>query len=605
MNLFNLFAKITLDTKDYDKNIINAEKKGSNFSNKLLSFGKGAAKGIGAAVGAIGAAVGAVTLFSIKSAMELEASEAKYKTVFDGFVDISDEFIKKFQQLTPATTSEARNMASGIQDMLIPMGFLREEATEMTGAFMHISGALTNFNSGTETAESVTTKVTAALTGELSGLKSLGIQLDADTVKRKAVEKGYAATTSEVDKQAQAMVILEEMYNQSGDALAAYNEESLDAKTKFELLKKQIGSTAEVIGTKFLPAVNDGLGALKKGFEEAIPFIDGAAEGLSMMIEGTEEGAEIFKENITILLDNLLNSLVNSLPKFMDIALQILLAVVDTILANLPTVLQAGLEILTSLIKGIAENIPQLVPIAIDTILQLTETLLDNTDLVIDAAFQLIMGLIQGIFEGLPVLLEKAPIIIIKTYTTLLDNLPKILKAGVLIVAEIGKGLINGIPELVKKIPQVYNEMVETFKKSFTKFVDIGKDVVKGIWEGIKGMKDWLKNKITGFGSSMVDGFKSFFKIGSPSKLFADEIGANLAKGIDLGFTDEMQEVNNDIERVLNTTVSVSENSIDPDEPKGAPVIINQTIISKEALSPFEIAEESKAAQERARWALA
>ncbi|MCC5894831.1 MAG: hypothetical protein JJU16_05155 [Alkalibacterium sp.] len=51
-----------------------------------------------------------------KAAMDLEATEAKYYTVFGNMSDQSDEFIKEFQKLTPATKAEARSMASGIQD---------------------------------------------------------------------------------------------------------------------------------------------------------------------------------------------------------------------------------------------------------------------------------------------------------------------------------------------------------------------------------------------------------------------------------------------------------------------------------------------------------
>jgi hypothetical protein len=53
-----------------------------------------------------------------KSAMDLEATEAKYNTVFDGMTDQADEFISEFQKLTPATKAEAQSMASGIQDLV-------------------------------------------------------------------------------------------------------------------------------------------------------------------------------------------------------------------------------------------------------------------------------------------------------------------------------------------------------------------------------------------------------------------------------------------------------------------------------------------------------
>ena len=48
-----------------------------------------------------------------------------------------------------------------------------------------------------------------------------------------------------------------------------------------------------------------------------------------------------------------------------------------------------------------------------------------------------------------------------------------------------------------------------------------------------------------------MNGIKSFFGINSPSKVFKDEIGTNLALGIGEGFADEMDNVKSDIEDAL------------------------------------------------------
>lgn len=246
MELFKLFATLGLDTKDFDEKLKSAS---------------GKAKQIGDAFKGVTAVTGLLTVGIVKAGLDLEAMAAKYNTVFKGYTDISDKFIKDFQKLTPATTAQAQAFASGIGDLLVPMGFAREEATGLTGEFMHVIGALTNFNSGTESAQSVTEKFQAALTGEMDGLKSLGIQLDAETVKRKAVEMGLASHTSEVTKQMQAQVLLSEAYKQSGDALAAYSEENLDTKTKMLLLKTELIDLAASASGVLLPVV----GALTDG----------------------------------------------------------------------------------------------------------------------------------------------------------------------------------------------------------------------------------------------------------------------------------------------------------------------------------------------------
>ena len=51
------------------------------------------------------------------------------------------------------------------------------------------------------------------------------------------------------------------------------------------------------------------------------------------------------------------------------------------------------------------------------------------------------------------------------------------------------------------------------------------------------------------------------FGINSPSKLFKDEIGANLALGIGEGFSDEMEDVNRQIQESIPTDYDLSVNT--------------------------------------------
>ena len=70
-----------------------------------------------------------------------------------------------------------------------------------------------------------------------------------------------------------------------------------------------------------------------------------------------------------------------------------------------------------------------------------------------------------------------------------------------------------------------------------------------------------LIKKIKGFGDSILKGIKSFFGINSPSKLFEDQIGKNLALGIGEGFTDEMDHVASDIENAIPTEFDLGLNT--------------------------------------------
>ena len=89
---------------------------------------------------------------------------------------------------------------------------------------MHLIGALTNFNSATKSAEDVSGAFQSSLSGEYDSLKGLGIQVNETIVKQQAVAMGLASSTDAVSNAAKAQAVLELAYQQSGDALAAYNE---------------------------------------------------------------------------------------------------------------------------------------------------------------------------------------------------------------------------------------------------------------------------------------------------------------------------------------------------------------------------------------------
>lgn len=220
-------------------------------------------------------------------ASQLEATEAKYNTVFDSMTDSMDEFIVEWQTLVPVTTAGARSIASSIQDLLIPMGFTREEATALTQETLTLVGALANFNSATHSAEDVTQAFTSALTGEYQSLKALGIQTSAEAVRLKAVEMGLADSTKEVDQQAQALALIEIAYEQSGDALNAFNEESLDSKTKMAIATAQMKDTIATVAYNFLPIMElatNVILSLSTAFSNLSPTMQIAVVGFGALV---------------------------------------------------------------------------------------------------------------------------------------------------------------------------------------------------------------------------------------------------------------------------------------------------------------------------------
>lgn len=69
-----------------------------------------------------------------------------------------------------------------------------------------------------------------------------------------------------------------------------------------------------------------------------------------------------------------------------------------------------------------------------------------------------------------------------------------------------------------------------------SKVMSIGSDIVSGVWQGIKNAKDTFVSNVKNFFSGIVDGVKDALGIGSPSKVFRDEVGRWLPPGVAQGF---------------------------------------------------------------------
>ena len=258
------------------------------------------------------------------------------------------------------------------------------------------------------------------------------------------------------------------------------------------------------------------------------------------------------------ILTNIITGLTNNMPAIMNAIMQILNTLINTVVQNLPQIIDAGIQILTSLVQGIAESLPTIIPAMVDAVVLMVESLIDNIDLIIDAGIQLILGLADGLIEALPRLIEKIPVIIDKLINAIANNLPKIIEAGIVLTVKLAEGLIKAIPQLVSKIPQIIGSIVGGIKAYYSNLVDVGKNLLKGLWEGMSNLKDWLWNKVKGMLNGLTDKIKNFFGIHSPSTLFKDEIGENLALGLGEGFTDTMKNVTTDMQNAIPTEFDTS-----------------------------------------------
>lgn len=327
------------------------------------------------------------------------------------------------------------------------------------------------------------------------------------------------------------------------------------------LISAVIGGDQEGIDQAFY-MVSEGLTDLIVGIEESAPMILGVAQDLLNMVMDllAEYGPWILEEGANMLF-SLLSGISSNLGSILPVVLSVVQTLTETILSNLPMLIEMGISMLVSLISGISSMLPDLIPLAISAVVNLCETLLDNIDLIIDSGILLIMSLADGLLTALPQFIAKAPVIIDKLISAISSNLPKIIEMGIDLTIKLAGGLIKAIPQLLKSVPQIMKSLFDGFVSYYSKIGEIGLNLVKGIWSGIKDATGWILDKIKGFGSSILNGIKNIFGIHSPSTVFKDEVGKNLALGVGEGFADTMADVSADMQSAIPTEFNADINT--------------------------------------------
>lgn len=368
------------------------------------------------------------------------------------------------------------------------------------------------------------TLATGAATGQFGELiERMGGNLD-------EFNAGLANCTSEAERQQYALNWL----SQSG--LAELNEEyhkNNQAAIDLSVADQKLTDSKGKLATALTNTVGPALATAKSGLAD---LGNALASSLSMFASGDVEGG-------TQIISNALTGLVSNIS------------------AMLPQMLTLGTNLIQGLLSGIQDALPELLPVVVETITTLAEFIVENLPLIIEVGIEILLALIQGISESLPTLIPTIINSLLTIVDTLLNNINMIVDAGIQLTLGLMNGLIQAIPQLVSKIPQIIISLINGFKNYLSNFLDIGKNIVEGIWNGISNGFAWIKKKIKEWVGNVIDFFKELLGIHSPSTVFSDTIGSNMALGIGEGFTKEMVSVKDSMAKAIPTDFDLGINT--------------------------------------------
>ena len=346
-----------------------------------------------------------------------------------------------------------------------------------------------------------------------------------------------------------------------------------------------VTSLIEGIGSAIptlLPIIVDVAGQIVNSLTQNLPMLlDAGMTLLENIVTGLVNGIPTALPKILTFIQNLGDRLATEAPKLISRGFELLMALVQGIITALPILIEMVPTIVSTFANIINDNMPMILLMGVTLLWELIKgiisvipDLISNLGNIIKAIIDVIMAfqwvnlgknIIKGFVNGIKNMagaVKTAGSNILTTMKNAIANLPTTLKNlgsnGI-------KGMVNGIKGLGGTLKTacttLFKTIVTAFKNLPSKMLGVGKDLIKGLFNGISDMTGWIMDKIVSFGDSVVKKFKKVFKIHSPSKLMADEVGVFLAQGVGEGI-EEDDSAEKSIENKVSSILGVASGSL-------------------------------------------
>lgn len=593
--MFDLYAKITLDTSGYENGLYNASGKASGFADKLKSGLATAAKVGAAALTAAATGMAALTKASIDQYAEYEQLVGGVDTLFKTASDKVQEYAANAYKTAGMSANEYMDTVTSFSASLLQSlgGDTEKAAQKADQAITDMADNANKMGTGMEMIQNAYQGFAKQNYTMLDNLKlgyggtkeemqrliddantlnaaqgkytNYSIESYADIVSAihdVQVEMGiYKTTADEADRTIQGSA--SSMKSAWGNLLVGIADDNADFKT----LTEQFVDSLVTVGKNIIPRISVILGGISQLVTSAsttiIPMvITTITDNLPMLLQaavtlvgalgqGIIDNLPAITQAAIDILFFLANGLIENLPTLIDGIVQVTLTIVQMLTSPdfLTQLIETAILLIMTLAQGLIDAIPQLiaaVPMIIGNLLAAIIVELPN---IIQMGIDLLFALIDGIIKCIPELVAAVPTLIIAFVNGIVNNLDKIILAAPQIIVSLITGIIGAIPELIAAVPRVIAAIADTIRNY--DWGGIGRNIVQGLKDGIAGMwdniKDWFNEKV----NSLVGGVKRILGIHSPSKVFAG-IGGFMAEGLGEGFSDEFAAVKNDIEGSMN-----------------------------------------------------
>ena len=359
------------------------------------------------------------------------------------------------------------------------------------------------------------------------------------------------------DQSERANLILQEMSRQglmaAGEGWQENNKslvEANQAAADYEATMAEMGETVEPVLTALQQGFNEFLSMIVMlmqmvdftAIAEGITTIMQAAAGL---ISSVQSGALTAQDAFVIVFSSL-QQLLNNIYSYLT--------------ANLPQIIQSGMDMVASFSAGLIQAIPDALTALGQLSNRMASDIMGYLPQFNQSGAKMIVSMGQGILQALPEIIVQAVSVVAQFAATILANLPEIVRAGVSLIGQLIAGIISALPDLIASIPQIIMGIVETILGYDWPGLggDILRGLVAGITDGIGAVIDAAKDAA----GKIKSAFTEFFEIHSPSRVMKDEVGRQITAGIAEGILADKDYAEKSAEEVASAIVSAAEKQL-------------------------------------------
>lgn len=287
-----------------------------------------------------------------------------------------------------------------------------------------------------------------------------------------------------------------------------------------------------------------------------------SGDNVRMLVDG-------LMELTALLAENLADALPILLPAIVNIISQVAQSLTNP--SNLNMILNAVLLIVGAVVVALTNSLPEIGGLIVET--------LRNLGQILTNFFSLIVPLVT---EGIASLVNT-----VRNWSTNVRNIISNLTNNVRVAisnwltnlrnsfTQAFNNIRERISTIVSSVRDFVTRMVNTIGTLPDRVVTIGKNLVIGLWNGITDKVDWVVTKIQGMGTRITNAIKSVFGIASPSKVWAEQIGQYLPLGLYEGYTDSMEDVEEQIVNDMNGLTADMTATVQANGVQGAAVLDN------------------------------